>query len=74
MNSAAEIIVQFLYKSEIRLNEGENKGKMWLKRENIRKWCKKRNYEKIHNEEWNEVQEENRIKDERTYSEKKLMK
>jgi len=41
MNGVAGIIVQFLYKNEIRLNEGENKGKMWLKRENIRKWCKK---------------------------------
>jgi hypothetical protein len=43
MNGAAGIIVQFLYKNEIKLNEGENKGKMWLKRENIRKWYKERN-------------------------------
>jgi len=28
MNGVAGIIVQFLYKNEIRLNEGENKGKM----------------------------------------------
>jgi hypothetical protein len=47
MNGVAEIIVQFLYKNEIGLNEGENKEKMWLKRENSHKWCKKRNYEKI---------------------------
>jgi len=35
--AAAGRIVQFLYKNEIRLNEGENKWKMCLKRENIRK-------------------------------------
>jgi hypothetical protein len=48
MNGVAEIIVQFLYKNGIRLNEVENKGKMWLQRENTRKWCKKRNYETIY--------------------------
>lgn len=47
-DGAAEIIVQFLYKNEIRQNEVENKGKVWLQRENTRKWCKKCNYDKIY--------------------------